>query len=1153
MEISTTTQPFGNLDILMKITKNDSPPGDGSSSFFSSLIDMLTTRAKHQPTETAYTFLRDGKNNAVSINYRDLDKRAKAIALTLQQKAQAGDRVMIVVPPGLDFIATFMGCVYANIIAVPGYPPGLTRASINSIRNIADDSGAKLLISTEGWIDEGKFDDILSGSNLKTLYAFEKLESCEGEWIAPDVSGDDIAFLQYTSGTTGDPKGVMISHNNLLSNLETLRVGFKYVPEDTAVFWLPPYHDMGLIGAIFSAVYCNFHAVLMAPATFVRRPLLWLQAITKYKATVTGSPNFGFEMCVRAANKSSKKDLELDLGTLRLAFNGAETVRVNSMAEFNEKFASYGLRKEAITPCYGLAEGTLMCTTQSVTKIIGYNKFDMNELETDHIVDISVKHQQENVNNWREIVSVGKTQAAVHCRIVNPHTLKNCEDNKIGEVWIQGPSVSAGYWQRSEKSAEVFGARIKDEDSGQFLRTGDRGFMSDGELYITSRIKDLIIIRGRNFSAEDIELSVRQVDPSLKPHRCIAGMSEVNNKEILIVSIEFDHKVASCPKGADDHLRFNEIADGIRRSVMQDQGIEVETIIVQKNGHTPITTSGKLRRKLCIERFINKEELPVYASSLSSDTKNIENSNSSQDRQSLTPFSRTELQKKFKIAAEAVFKCPMSISDKFVTLNMDSLKSTELVIAMSDVVGWEIPLDILKPESSIETVVFELVKDSLQTPSFAKNVSVKAIAQEDNSQVNDKTAIDTNGIRHIEKFDEGAPLSKRLELHREHLNGLKRNNALCYGLTQQNSPSNTDISLENQKLTVFSSYSYLGLNHHAEVLQAKHDAVHKYGSGSHAVMLLGGYTDEHKKLEKLLSRNFMCEDTALFSSGYAANLAAIDTLMGTDGIIFCDMLVHTSIMDGCRISGATIQMFPHQNVDALDRMLSRAAPEAPKLVIVDGVYSLRGEIANLPELIEISHRHNALIMVDEAHALGAIGEFGRGTAEYHNVEGQVDIITGGLGKGIPAYGGYVSGRRDIVEFLRFRANTYVYSGGMDVGNVAAAAQAIELMNREPKHMQQMRSNITLMEDLLNKYKIPSLQWDAPCMPVITEDAESASLLAAALKDQGYYVAPITYPAVPKNQQGLRLTVTAAHTHQQIRDFAEVLYHTINQLETKKIA
>ncbi|MEM9763925.1 MAG: aminotransferase class I/II-fold pyridoxal phosphate-dependent enzyme, partial [Pseudomonadota bacterium] len=346
--------------------------------------------------------------------------------------------------------------------------------------------------------------------------------------------------------------------------------------------------------------------------------------------------------------------------------------------------------------------------------------------------------------------------------------------------------------------------------------------------------------------------------------------------------------------------------------------------------------------------------------------------------------------------------------------------------------------------------------------------------------------------------------------------------------------------LNNRELIVFSSYSYLGLNLREEVLEAKKAALTKFGSGSHAVMLLGGRTNVHVSLKDRLVENFQGDDAILFSSGYSANMGVIDSLMGEDGMIFCDMLVHTSILDGCRISGADVHMFPHQDADALDRMLGRRPAGTPALVIVDGVYSLRGAIANLPNILEVAHKHGALLMVDEAHALGAIGPGGRGTAAHFGLNGKVDITTGGLGKGIPAYGGYVVADRELIDYLRFRSRPYVYSGGMDVANAAAALRAMELMESEPALMDKLNRNIAVMDQALVDAGIPCLRWGSPCMPVVCRNDKEAYALSREMMRRGYYIAPITYPAVPKDQQGLRLTVTAAHEPEQILRVVEEL-------------
>jgi 8-amino-7-oxononanoate synthase len=550
-------------------------------------------------------------------------------------------------------------------------------------------------------------------------------------------------------------------------------------------------------------------------------------------------------------------------------------------------------------------------------------------------------------------------------------------------------------------------------------------------------------------------------------------------------------------------------------------------VVVVKAGDLPVTTSGKLKRRACAERYA-RGELTVL------DRLVEEKPDARPSESSAAPEHADKVNRLLAIVARHT-KAPISTDAKLSDLGLDSVKATELTVEISDAFGVDLPPSVLSPDSTLAQLAAFVSGDANERAACGISGSAQAAARP-SPLVRDKP-----------------PLEERLQTHAAQLGALRSAGVLNFNLVQSEKLSPTDARMEGDDVSFFSSYSYLGLNQHPAITRAKMDAVSRHGSGSHGVMMLGGYTAEHRLLEEQLAKTLSTDDAILYSSGYMANLAAIDTLVDRNGAIYCDMLVHTSILDGCRLSGADVKMFPHQDAEALGRMLARRPKGQAALVIIDGVYSLRGEIANLPAILSAAHEHGAIVMMDEAHALGSVGYHGRGTAEHHGVEGLVDLYTGGLGKGIPAYGGFVAGRAEIINYLRYRSNPYVYSGGMDVANVAAARRALSLMREDPSIMQRLRENIALMEALLERKGIPSLRWGSPCMPVVCRDDREAYALSRELRRRGFYVAPIVYPAVPKDQQGLRLTVTAAHSHDQIKRCIDELESALETLRTPRKA
>lgn len=1105
-----------------------------------SIVHVLKARARQQPDRRAYSILLRTGASARAVTYEALDGQARATAAELQAKGLQGKRAVLLLPPGADYIGSFFGCLYAGVTAVPCYPPGLTRASSDTIVRVANDCGAAAVLTSSRWLEDPRMTDLLERCKSHPLrIATDALDARSGDrYISHDPEPRDTAFLQYTSGSTGDPKGVIVSHGNVAANLSMIQASFGLTERDRICLWLPPYHDMGLIGGVLAGIQSDSETTLMEPAAFMRAPLQWLETISSVRATVTGAPNFAFDHCVRTAREQPDALAKLDLGCVEIAFCGAEMIRPATLRAFAETFAPAGFREGSFMPCYGMAETTLLCSTRPRSRGYVTRTIDRQLLEREGRV-ASVPRTEAG-RSWT-LVGCGSVISGSEVLIVHPETRTPVAEGHVGEVWIRGESVARGYFGRDEINREVFDQEPRGGGGGGFMRTGDRGFMQGPELYITGRLKDMLIVRGRNHAPEDIEGSVARSHAAVRPHRVVAASIERGDSEQFAVLIECDRKALA---SANRQALFEEVLASAHAAVVRDHGLVADVLAIVKSGDLPATTSGKVQRRQAGERY-RRGDLSILAT-FAELTIERPTAKASVDVQSLT----------LDMFEKHTRRRP-ELGRKIIDLGIDSVTATGLAAEISDTFDLDLPPSVLSPESTVSDVVayvnLHVPARSERSHGVVSTSPARAKAALD-SRVNLPPPRPITGAR-----DETPALSpqelmtkklpERLRWHRDQVDGLRQSDVLNYNLIQQEKIGATDARVDGRVLTFFSSYSYLGLNNDEQVIDAKLSAIRRYGTGSHGVMLLGGYTKLHEELERSIARNFRTDETLLYSSGFAANTAIIDSLVKGNDTVFCDMLVHTSILDGCRLSGAQTRMFPHQDVAALERMLQRTSDEHTRLVIVDGVYSLRGEIAALADVVAVAHRYGAIVMVDEAHALGAIGRSGRGTAEHHGVEGQVDIVTGGLGKGIPAYGGYVTGRRELIDYLRFRSNPYVFSGGMDVANVAAANKAMELMESDASIMRRLRGNIALMQELLVEREIPSLRWGSPCMPVICRDAAEAHLLSRKLRDQGLYIAPITYPAVPKDQQGLRLTVTAAHSPDQLRyciDRLEATLHSIRR-------
>ncbi len=567
----------------------------------STLVDVLNWRGNEQADKKGYTFLLDGDTKEEHITYGELDKKARMIAVKFQELGKPGDRVLILFPPGLDFISAYFGCLYAGMIAIPLYPHLRPKKDkmLDRIVGVAKNAqpSAILVNSVVNSFTSSLFQLAPQLQQYTWFNTDELVEDMADQWKRPDIHPGDLAFLQYTSGSTGTPKGVMVSHGNLVHNTKTI-FGFCG-NEDPAkirgVSWLPPYHDMGLIGSILTPLYGGFHVALMPPVYFLQRPYRWLKAISRLKATTSPSPNFGFDYCVKKVKPEQMEDL--DLSSWVSAFNGAEPIHAETLENFYNRFKSVGFKKSSFVPSFGMAETTLMITGSSIEKEPLMKYFDANQLEV-HKVEPSTAE----ANNAKKLVASGEILDDIPVKIVDPYTKNTCNPNQIGEIWVQGPSVANGYWNRPEESEEIFNAYTSDTQEGPFLRTGDLGFIHDGELFVTGRIKDLIIIDGSNHYPQDIERSAEASHEAIVTYGAAAFSVRERNSEKLIVMVELDRRKMRTLENSTE----KDITKAIRAQVSHDHDLRVyDVYYVPKR--LPKTTSGKVQRHMCRKIYLESK------------------------------------------------------------------------------------------------------------------------------------------------------------------------------------------------------------------------------------------------------------------------------------------------------------------------------------------------------------------------------------------------------------------------------------------------------------------------------------------------------------------------------------------------------------------
>jgi len=590
--------------------------------FFSNLVELARYRAAKQDQKTAYMFLVDDLRQERHLTYCKLDQKSKAIAAFLQDVGLSGQRAILLYPPGLDFICAFFGCLYSGVIAVPIYPP-LGQQMMSMVEPILKDAEPRAILTTVDITSKLQKVKPIHSIGEKSLFKFigkgmdkffpllklltskdARLIATDGidedfaqMWQEPDIGSESLAFLQYTSGSTAQPKGVMVTHGNILHNQELIHNYFEHPEGIVGVGWLPQYHDMGLIGNILQPLYLGGQSILFSPFDFLKKPLNWLTAISKYRAHSSGAPNFGYELCVRKVSGEDKK--KLDLSSWRVAYNGAEPIRSSTLDNFASYFKDCGFQKSAFLPCYGLAEGTLIVTGGKQRELPVYLACDKAKLKENRIYPAETENPISTI-----LVSSGSAFNQQKIKIVEPEECIQLDDNEIGEIWVSGSSVAHGYWNNPEDTRKTFHAKIQNSDEGLFLRTGDLGFLRDGNLFVTGRLKDLIIIRGQNYFPNDIEYIAEKSHTNLRRGCSAAFSMEQDGDEKLVVICEIRKKVKK-----DE---YKNIVTGIHRDISENFGINTFQIVLIKAKTIPKTSSGKIRRKMCKMFLLNNKLDIIY-------------------------------------------------------------------------------------------------------------------------------------------------------------------------------------------------------------------------------------------------------------------------------------------------------------------------------------------------------------------------------------------------------------------------------------------------------------------------------------------------------------------------------------------------------------
>ena len=1116
---------------------NQAPPRDH-------FISVIEHWAEHRADETAYVFT-DVESVEQKLSYSELLAEVRGLAGYLQNRCRirSGDRVLLLYPPGLDFVVGFYACHAIGAIAVPVFPPRRNRKA-SRIRSIVVDASATWALSTGGVVEQLQGDqshDDLFG--LQLLGTDDPAHRDADGLRAPRRSGNSLAMLQYTSGSTGSPKGVMLTHQNLIANSELILHGFRPCPDTVGMSWLPTYHDMGLVGGVLMPMYLGRINVLMSPMTFLQRPLRWLQGISKYRVTVSGGPNFAYQLC---ADKILDSELaNLDLSSWDIAFNGAEPIRAGTLEAFANRFASCGFRSGSMLPCYGMAETTLIVTGGPVEPRPIIEHFNTSELAKKKVRLVEASHE-----SAKAMVACGEVLPGEQVIVVDPESHAILDDDQVGEIWIDSPSVGKGYYQRKEATERTFRATTSC-GKGPFLRTGDLGFLYGGQLYVSGRLKDMIIVRGVNRYPQDIEETVEAASEVVQAGSVGAVAMEQDGREQLVI-------VAEAVRRRD--LDWDAEIQSIRRAVTAQHDLPPDAVYLVRNSSIPKTSSGKIQRHACLHavrdgdlklvaKWVRWEEnqsahfgsggqTMMQAAAASGQGSDIDHKDVNES------IAKVIISQVRSVAGERAANLDYD-TNIVLDLGLDSLERLEIARKLERTFGGRFPEQVLDeietigqtamaverylaPGSEARTEAF--FDGQLDDAATGNSVGDRNGVSPSNGAVVPSPIPDVEPEDSVEQFAEYRRLKTTMQ--QMMMTGVPN----PY-FTVHDSIVNDRTMVDGKEYISFASYNYLGLSGHPVVSKAAADAVAKYGTSVSASRLVSGEKPIHGQLEKKIAKWIGVDNSILMVGGHATNETTIGHLVGEGDLIVHDALAHNSIVQGALLSGARRRPFAHNDYDALDRLLTEVRSKYRRvLVAIEGVYSMDGDFSDVPKFIEVKKRHRAMLMVDEAHSFGTMGDQGRGMAEHFGCDARdVDIWMGTLSKSGASCGGYIAGSNALIELLRYTAPGFVFSVGMPPAQVAAALAAIETLEREPDRVERLRDRSSLFLSLCKEEGLDTGDsGQTPVVPVITGNSMVALRLSNRLKADGINVQPILYPAVDETAARLRFFITCDHSEEQIR-------------------
>ena len=1081
------------------------------------LVDRLRYWKSAKPDGVVFQFMSNGVDVTDSITFKQFDERVRACASKLIAMGLRGQRALLMYPSGMDFIVAFFGCQYAGVTAVPAYPPRRNR-SMGRINSIAVDASTSVALTTREVIDRRNLMavDCSHLLNQEWVATDEIPIEMAGDWRNPDVQPEDLAIIQYTSGSTGSPKGVMLSQYNVMENCRYITSAFQIDETARGVFWLPYYHDMGLIGGLISPFYVGGRSTTMSPPHFLARPSRWLRAISSCGGNVSGGPNFAYSLC---CEKVTEEQCEgLDLSNWRVAFNGAEPIRPEILDRFTKKFEPYGFRHVAHYPCYGMAEATLIVTGGNPANNHVVGNFDAEELVQHRVKNVDADHE-----NVKPMVGCGTHLLDEEVIIVDPGTRQQLAEDRIGEVWVRSKSVGQGYWEKDEETKATFRAELVGQPGKFYMRTGDLGFLRGSELYVTGRLKDMIIIRGVNRYPQDIEATAEECHRKMRAGGSAAFAVDHWVREQLVIVSEVDRS---------QDTNWDDIIQDIRSAVIEQHDLPPDVILLVRGGSTPKTSSGKVQRHACRQQYID-DELKVVARWSADQVES---------KTPIAPSNGSTFGKRATGLVDVVMKFVREVAQErageltpdtniVVDLGLDSLERLQIANSLEEHFGGRFPDEVLQ---EIETI--SEVASAVETHIGTEGKGTAAYAP---TRKTGRKRFDGDVPERYFKIEQMPEY-----LRFERLKSLMVDSGIRNPFFSVHEGRIADTTvIDGKELISYSSYNYLSMSGETDVNQTAIDAINEFGTSVSASRIVSGEKTIHKVFEQELAEFLGVEDIITMAGGHATNETVIGHMVGPGDLIIHDSLAHNSIIQGAELSGARRRPFEHNCWESLDQTLGEIRDEYHKVLIaVEGLYSMDGDYPELDKFVQVKKKHSAMLFVDEAHSFGTMGKTGRGLAEVFDVDrSDVEMWMGTLSKSFGSAGGFIGASKTMIEYLRYTTPGFVFAAGLPPALVGAALGSLRKLKREPERVTQLQDISALFLKLAREVGLNTgTSQNSPIIPVITGSSLMALRLSEALYHNGINAQPILHPAVEEDQTRVRFFMTSSHTPEQVKFTVETI-------------